>query len=345
MLRFFFILLLCKATLSAQAVDPTLHTVIATSGINLRAAASTSAEVLTAIPFGERVNVFDLCEYSRDTIGKMSDYYRMHGHLQDAASEAVVEGSWIQVTYGADTGFVFNAYLWHDFGITELYNYNTGQPLDYDLIYPGAGCGAILYDPNALNFYGVYGAAETDLAVRRIEISYRTYDGDFGTSLLLTTEDSQHLRFIIVSRKALPAHEFAGSYFDVPAHYHIHADIYAQDEEHEHRSLPDFIRLDTMHTHYHQKQNYGNRDTIIVHTRAYISEASLEMRGTKYTLFDRGIYYNFSLEGKGDLNGDGYPDYLIGLSSEMTSYVRLYFSTPDGKSIKMVAETAFSCCC
>ena len=85
MLRFLpLLLLLLTTTLKAQYTIVGQQAVIATSGLNLRAAAHANSPVIVSIPFGDQVNVFDRCVYSIDTIGQLQDYYRMHDHLEDS---------------------------------------------------------------------------------------------------------------------------------------------------------------------------------------------------------------------------------------------------------------------
>lgn len=65
--------------------------VYATSGLNLRATAGTDGQILTVIPFGERVTILD-----DSTAVERIDW---------------LEGKWVQVSYQGTQGYLFSAYL------------------------------------------------------------------------------------------------------------------------------------------------------------------------------------------------------------------------------------------
>jgi len=338
MLRAFLILLLISAALSAQNVYPGPYAVIATGGLNLREAANSNAPIVATIPFGGRVTVFDPCLYNRDTIGQLKDYYRLHDHLQDSVAFAdhVITGNWCRVTYGQDTGFVFDAYLSDTFDPTEPafgYDQNGKRiPQDQVLIYPGGGCGGVVYSPSVYQFYGVYSEGANVNSLRAIDVSYlQVYDG--LTYLLITTEENRNLRFIIASRQPLPPHTFSGDYFDEPAI--AHADPAAFHDhgpaDHIDRPLPAAITFDTTH-------RYGS---------PLIHQLKITQGGKSQVLAANEYALGIQLEGQGDMDGDGKMDYLIGYEGGNESRVTLYLSSRAGvgEMVGVAASAWFSCCC
>ncbi|MEL7163144.1 MAG: hypothetical protein AAFN92_20460, partial [Bacteroidota bacterium] len=291
------------------------------------------------IPFGDRVRVFDPCNYSRDTIGQLKDYYRLHDHLSDsvAYTDHYITGRWCRVAYGQDTGFVFNVYLSDlTFDATEpIFSYdNTGATtaLDLLLIYPGAGCGGQIYSPSVYQFYGVYDLGDHRNELRAIEISYLGITDDLpGT--LITTEDNRGLRFIIASRHPLQPHTFTGDYFEQPAFVHANPAHEHNHEEHGHvdRPLPAAITYDTSH-------HYGY---------PLINQVVLAVGSNRQVLEGKAFAYEIQLRGHGDIDGDGHPDYLIYYAEDMSSHVTLYLSSHAGQGELVGRATTawFSCCC
>lgn len=337
MLRLLLLVLLTTSTLTAQYISLGEQCVIATSGLNLRAAANTSGTVIASLPFGGSVKLFDPCDYGVDTIGELKDYYRVHDHLDSTASYAdhKITGTWVRVAVGTDTGFVFNAYLGHCFDPdAPAYRYaDNGEmiPEDYLLIYPGGGCGGEIYSPNVYNFYGVYSETNTQNSLRAIDVSFLMVTDDLE-ALLITTDDNRGLQFIIASKDKLKPHAFSGTFFNAPAI--AHADPDAHDHYHDGHldiPLPESITYDTTHA-------YGY---------PLIQKVSLAKGGITQLLTTQAFATEIQLNGVGDIDGDGETDYVIGFSGEKESRITLYLSSlaASGEAVKEASNAWFSCCC
>lgn len=329
MLRF---LLLCSFVFLActcgrgQHIDPTYNHVIAAGGLNLRAQPNTKAAVIAAIPFGGQVNIFDRCDYGRDTVGYLKDYYRVHDHGTENTEyqDQAITGNWLRVTYGQDTGFVFSAYLWYDF--MSQRDETVPEP-DYIMISPGGGCGGVIYDPHAYHYYGVYETDHDKLALRAIDISFLAVIEDFE-ALLITTDHPRDLRFILGSKRKLKTSSFSSNYLDQNAR------LFPLQHQHE--------------------------DTITGITIAGISFDTLQPYGypvaTNLRLNSGGLKQVIALpsqpsevfiSGMGDFDGDGKTDYLLFYPSEQASSLNLYLSTAagPGEIVRLAASEWFSCCC
>ena len=320
-----FVLLLCTCV-SAQNVDPSYNHVIAAGGLNLRAQPNTAASVIAAIPFGDQVNVFDPCDYGRDTLGYLKDYYRVHDHgsESDRYEDQVITGNWLRVAYGPDTGFVFSAYLWYDF---TSYRDPSVPETDYVMISPGGGCGGDVYDPHAYHYYGVYQADHGQSELRAIDISFLAVVDEFE-ALLITTDHPRNLRFIIGSKRKLKPSTFTADYLDHPAR--LFPLQFPKEDSITGVTVPG-ISLDTIHAN-------GNEMAAAVRFTQGTQQQTIPLDYPRYEI---------SLAGRGDFDGDGKTDYLLLLHSEQTAFLNLYLSSAAeaGELVRLAAWEGFSCCC
>ena len=329
MLRFFFlssfVLLVCTCV-RAQHVEPSYNHVIAAGGLNLRAKPNTRGKVITVIPFGDEVNVFDRCDYGRDTVGHLKDYYRVHDHGTETTDyqDQAIMGNWLRVTYGKDTGFVFSAYLWYDFSFQR--DETVPEP-DYIMISPGGSCGGVVYDPYAYHYYGVYEADHGKTSLRAINISFLAVVDDFE-GLLITTDQPRDLRFILGSKQKLKTSTFSANYLDEEAR--LFPLQYRGEDAITGVSIPG-ISFDTLQPYQYPvatniRLNIGDRQQII----------PLETQPSE--VFTSGV---------GDFDGDGQTDYLLFLLSDQASTLNLFLSSAagPGEIVRLAATEWFSCCC
>jgi len=80
-------------------------TATASSGLNLRSEKNDASEIISVIPFGDRVEV-------------LSNDFKAYGFLENR------RGRWIKVNYGNQIGYVFSAFL-SNLKIPELHEKNT----------------------------------------------------------------------------------------------------------------------------------------------------------------------------------------------------------------------------
>ncbi|MEM6770673.1 MAG: hypothetical protein AAF597_08830, partial [Bacteroidota bacterium] len=193
----------------------------------------------------------------------------------------------------------------------------------------GGDCGGMVYSPDVYTFYGVYNLGNGQNRLREIAVSYLQITDDFEATLI-TTDEHRGLRFIIGSKRSLKPHTFTGNYFDQPAIGHANPGA-EHEHEHDHPELPAAITLDTTH-------QYGE---------PLIHQISLTQQRVTQTLLNDGYAYACQLDGTGDIDGDGRPDYLISLVGGQESQTRLYLSSARqaGQLVGKVATAWFSCCC
>jgi hypothetical protein len=310
----------------AQNINPTYNHVIAAGGLNLRVQPNTRASVIAAIPFGDQVNVFDHCDYGRDTVGYLQDYYRVHDHGTETTQyqDQAITGNWLRVTYGKDTGFVFSAYLWYDF---MLQHDDTAPEPDYIMISPGGGCGGVIYDPHAYHYYGVYEPDHGKMSLRAINISFLAVVDDFE-ALLITTNQPRDLRFILGSKKKLKTSSFSADYLDREARLFP---LQHQGEDTIMGITIPGISFDTL-------QPYGY---------PVATNLRLNIGGQQQVIPLATQPSEVFVSGLGDFDGDGHTDYLFFYPSDQASYLNLYLSTAagPGEIVRLAASEWFGCCC
>ena len=131
------IILLGHYTVKCEAFD---DTVIALSGLNLRAEPKIDSEKLYVIPFGDFVSS-NVNHISGSKI-KTNENILIGDHY----------GIWIEVKYKTFKGYVFSAFIIKGKKIIESFD---GINDNYRILQEGYYCDAVNYSPN-LNWYGLY---------------------------------------------------------------------------------------------------------------------------------------------------------------------------------------------
>lgn len=187
-------LLLISTALSAQQeyrykADTLRKQVIAVSGLNLRDAPGAHGRVLTKVPYLDTVTILNDTAYAPVNL----DSYEVRTH-----------NYWIKASYGDQTGYLFDAYLYYP--TRKVYSfpaadYPAGINTNYQL-FTNMGSSDLNYDHFSYEWYGLYDRPG-GCSVRSISPSYRFYEGEIEASLEMTVNNSPFPNFFIASRKGL----------------------------------------------------------------------------------------------------------------------------------------------
>ncbi|OAV43577.1 SH3 domain-containing protein [Lewinella sp. 4G2] len=281
-------------SLAAQNVNPDRNTVVATNGLLLRTAPYSGSEVITGVPFGETVDVFDPCDYGQMTATTIRNYYRYDEPGKRAEYfPQDVSGQWVRVKYGRDTGFVFDAYLTEYFTPPTVFDddANEVEP-ELVLLTPGEDNHGAIYHPGKYNFYGVYDAGPGLLALRKAEVGYFTAALDFEAALLISARPARDLLFIVGSKAPLRPHTFKAEGFT--KHSLIYSGYDGPD-------APEVVSAPGL-----QLETPG------VDTYAEGPSFSVVTDGGEIPLVPPFPYADaVEYTGSGDIDGDGAPDYRL----------------------------------
>lgn len=310
-------ILFANGTLPANAT----RTVIATTGLHLRAEANTKGDILAYLPFGARVTLADECSYNPDTIGAIKDYVRFYDTLthQQAYRDRPITGRWVKVNYGQESGFVFDAYLWSRMPTRSA----VSQP-DYRLVYPGRPNQEI-YDPNVYRFYGVYNdGAPGNYKLKAVKVTYLS-DWENAGQLLVTAEENRGLQFLLASKTSMREHRFTGNFFDRHAFFSANTKSTFQYPV-DYKPFPAAFEIESLkHSQY-----------------ASIRQISYTVNGQTQRLDMAFPSTEASLSALGDIDGDRHDDFII--ESGGTHNLFLSSLAEEGQLVswaaKYVAQTA-----
>ncbi len=318
MFRYVLFLLLCSSILSAQSVDPRRNTVVATKGLNLRTAPGASSEIISGIPFGATVDVYDRCDYGHATIETISDYYRYDSnHGRPEYLDHHVTGKWVRVTYDRDTGYVFDAYLSEPFTTPTVLDDDANEiSPEIVLLEPGLDVRRSAYDPAVYHYYGVYETGPDRLALRAVSLDYFVARHDSFTTLFASAKPSRDLLFIIGSKERMRPHTFSGKHFTRQSLlYSTHGEAAGMD-------LPDVPGLAV--------------EPAGVDTYAEGPNISVATTDGWVPLVPEYTYAEeVHLIGAGDVDGDGLADYRLAYVSEHNWRTVLFLSSKKWRSASL----------
>ena len=286
------------------------HQVISTTGLNLRTAPDPGSKILKTLPYGTRIQMLKDSIGTLDTL-KTNRFYGSEGY--EYVSH--LRGRWAKVEHDGTVGYVFNAFIDYYYDLPYIREVFPKLNQSVRLLPVGESCEDMyLYDPT-LNWYGLY-SHDGKMELRPVRVSQYRFVEDQGglTTNCTSTDDNRHLRYLIGSEKALPT----GSKPAFAA-----ANLYEEN-------FADFPELSTTLT----KGTPDHCDHTI----------QLGLHG-KFGAAVCGYGYH-SVLFKGDLNGDGLPDYIV-CGGDMTSTHVLYFSTRDDSGVRLepVAALQYGPCC
>ena len=182
-MRYFFTLLPLLLFLQSTAAQQT-YTVIAVSGLTLRATPGKQGKALAVAPMGSKVAVLTDTQLRpgqgqyvrRDTIGLLEEKLIRDGSAYVRIKTPHI-GYWWQVRYKGKTGYMFSGFL---AGGQELENhYSDAQVNDlWRLQAPGGNaCASMEIDfQKKWNWYGLFRQENGQFSLQAVRLSYKTAD-------------------------------------------------------------------------------------------------------------------------------------------------------------------------
>ncbi|NJC27954.1 SH3 domain-containing protein [Neolewinella antarctica] len=326
MLRYLLITLLFTTTLSAQNINPDRNTVVATKGLLLRAQPSANGTIVTGIPFGETVDVFDPCDYGYLTAGNLRDYHRFdHGNGRLEYHDQTISGQWLRVRYGRDTGYVFDAYLAERFTTPTLLDDDANE-IEPSLVMlePGQDISASVYRPGDYHFYGVYETSPGRMALREVEINYFVASDELRDALFVSAKPARDLSFVVGSKTPLKPHTFSGRNFNA---YSLIYTSYEGPERAKFGPSPGIT------------VGEPGVDTFAEGPEIFVATPGGPVALRPDNSFAEEVFY----AGAGDVDGDGVQDYRLIYSSERSWRPVLFLSSFGWKGVSFL--TASGGCC
>ena len=291
----------------AQTVE---YQVISTTGLNLRTAPDPGSKILKTLPYGTRIQMLKDSIGTLDTL-KTNRFYGSEGY--EYVSH--LRGRWAKVEHDETVGYVFNAFI--DYYYDRPYIREVFPKLNQSvrLLPVGESCEDVYrYDP-ALNWYGLY-LHDGKMELRPVRVSqYRIIENEGGLMTNCTsTDDNRHLRYLIGSEKVLPT-----------------------------GSKPAFAAANWY------EENFANFPELsTTFTEGTPDRCDLNVQLGLHGNFGAAVcgYDYHSVLFKGDLNGDGLPDYIVCRGDTTSTHV-LYFNTRDDSGVRLepVAALQYGPCC
>lgn len=358
-----FLLLLLLPLFAFAQTDIGIFTVVAPSGLSMRAEADLSSERLTVIPYGTKI------ELPNYTGSHQVDLFEIGDRL----------GYWAYVKYGKLNGYVFSAYLFEG----EPFVQATAINKNYRIMAGGYRCDAINYDPT-LNWYAWVPVQEDNARMQLQKINpllemagdspYESSDYPFCTALQVTRAEGDtenYPRLFFGSREALDLTainpgltypEPLGDYYQpqglVPYPYQAVEIVHSGD-------TPYYLRGHEDHF-FHEELQEWQRDHLVLLTNSrpdYYDEKPLgqnlsellqieDFYSDSDASYGRLYYEHPRLIWQSDLNGDGFPDLLFQRPNIMEScggseeYYLLFSEKQTNDTFlyrKVAEESVFSC--
>ena len=162
------------------------YTVVATSGLKLRATPDQTGKTLALAPFGAKVTVYNVLKREdehnfyapparRDTIGELMRYSFWNGESIESRIE-VHTGYWWTVRYKGQKGYMFSGFLAGKEELSKMLYTDLNE--DWRLQIPGgAACNSFQPDfKKQWNWYGLFRETDGRFAVRAVQLNYKVAD-------------------------------------------------------------------------------------------------------------------------------------------------------------------------
>lgn len=326
------LLLLCiPLCLSAQFT----YTVVAASGLKLRATPSQQGKVLAVAPFGAQVTVQNMQKKAhsnvvpnarRDTIGTLRSVFvwnEDHVETQDQPHT----GFWWPVRYQGKTGYMFSGFL-----VESVEPASIGKELNAEWRFMAPGgtiCSSARPDmKHAFDWYGLYRQPDGKFALRAVRLVYKvadytqedgSYDLVDRELIILTDTEEQPLYIIGHKGKLAERTDISGAEaYSLP----LKPSAFLATEEG--RYFPDPVRM----------RSYGvlvePSPDKYTHTLSLLREHDAPQQLFLKPSETYGGMSPSELLWTGDLDGDGRRDYLFDAAGEIGGLM-LYLSSQAGK--------------
>lgn len=183
-------------------ISPQRNTVVATGGLNLRAAPGTHGKVVGKLPFGTKVELLSEEIYAPDSLNRWADHLPPNG--------------WARVRAGDVEGYLYDAYLYFSAPKSDAAEtdetFPAGINTKYQLITPyGSATGA--YDPFAHKWFGLF-AHKKGVSLSRVKPSFRFLYGEIEDHLRMVADGKRQPSFFVGGPNAWATGKRAGVIID-----------------------------------------------------------------------------------------------------------------------------------
>lgn len=313
-------------TLPAQ----TPYTVVAVSGLKLRATPGQQGKVLALAPFGAQVSVANMemngdgmpfvKNARRDSVGVLNTVHFWNGEAMEIMNQPHI-GYWWPVQYQGKTGYMFSGFL---AGSEELQTRYDQVNDEWRVFRPGGTACAAAYPDlkNEYHWYGLFRQADGKYNLRAVRLQYKVgdyteEDGSFDLiyrELLIHTDAEEQPLFVVGRKgKLSERRNIAGEEaYPVPGKPSI------------------FLSGPDLHPDSALLHSYG----VHIEKSLYQYFVSLDNGSTRQKLFWQKSERHTPLSPSellwtGDLDGDGRRDYLFDADGEEGGNM-LYLSSQAG---------------
>jgi hypothetical protein len=305
-----------------------LFTVISTSGLNLRDKPSLQSKVIKALPWGTRVQVTEVVNKEKVSLGIQ--------HIADRNEDGSVDtifltGRWVKANQGGLIGYLFDAFL------LETDSRPQKKLPDYALLFESYNCFYNLdFDPG-WNWYGLY-ESEGRPIFKQTSVScikYAEDELDLGDFLVIHTKESTEARFVVGCKTQLNTNKFRQYEGEYPL------SLYSTNSFDEAQRLVRQVGLDLALVKRTNSDNQTFERNLIYALGQNGQKQSLELADD-----NQGEWTLSELTWAGDLDGDGKNDYIV-YYGEVSAVTILYLSSIASKEqvVKEAARWYSGYCC
>ena len=201
-----FVLISILGICKANSIDEPERTVIAISGLNLRATPTIDGEIIARVPYLDQVALLSEAVSPTDTLGTVN----YGDHVHDVWTDHIM-GEWVKVKYQDKEGYVFNAYLMYDRWEEPLQT----EECQYAISFDGLNCVDNIHRNKDIKWKGIFKNGE-GYEMRDVQLSYyMSPDIDLGDWFATTTQSEEAPLFMIgAAGDQFSNGPVEGTYFD-----------------------------------------------------------------------------------------------------------------------------------